>query len=56
MEDEFFATIKFVSGEEIICRISNCPEDDVVLIFEPMKVEMIRPIISTKTKNCLYQV
>ena len=42
MEDEFFATIKFVSGEEIICRISNCPEDEVVLIFEPMKVEMIR--------------
>tara|TARA_E500000331_G_scaffold326297_1_gene344293 strand:- start:693 stop:1112 length:420 start_codon:yes stop_codon:yes gene_type:complete len=42
MEDEFFATIKFVSGEEIICRITNCPEDDVVLIFEPMMVEHIR--------------
>jgi len=42
MEDEFFATIKFVSGEEIICRVTNCPEDEVVLIFEPMMVEHIR--------------
>lgn len=41
MEEEFFATIKLVSGEEIICRTSFCAEDDVLLIHEPMQVEHV---------------
>ena len=42
MEDEFFATIKLVSGEEIIAKTSYCEEDDVLLVHEPMEVEHIR--------------
>lgn len=42
MEDEFFATIKLVSGEEIIAKTSYCEEDDVLLVHEPMEVEHIK--------------
>lgn len=41
MEEEFIATIKLVSGEEIICRISYMPEEESCLIHEPMKVDRI---------------
>jgi hypothetical protein len=41
MEEDFYATIKLVSGEEIICRISYLPEEESCLIHEPMEVEHV---------------
>ena len=41
MEEEFFATIKLSSGEEIISRVAYVPDDDMVIIHEPLKVEHI---------------
>lgn len=48
MEEDFYATIKLVSGEEIICRISYLPEEESCLIHEPMEVEHV-----SKTKKNL---
>ena len=41
MEEEFYAVVKLVSGEEIICKICYMPEEDTCLISEPMKVEHV---------------
>ncbi len=41
MEEEFFATIKLSSGEEIISRVAYVPDDDMVIIHDPLKVEHI---------------
>ena len=48
MEEEFIATIKLVSGEEIVARVAYMPEEESCLIHEPMEVEAV-----SKTKrNC----
>jgi len=41
MEEEFYATVKLISGEELICRLSYLTEEDTCLIHEPMLVEHI---------------
>ena len=41
MEDEFYATIKLISGEEIICKVCYMPEEDTCLVREPMLVEHV---------------
>ena len=41
MEDEFYATIKLISGEEIICKVCYMPEEDTCLVSEPMLVEHV---------------
>ena len=41
MEEEFYATIKLVSGEEIVARIAYMPEEESCLIHEPMEVEHV---------------
>ena len=41
MEEEFYAVVKLVSGEEIICKICYMPEEDTCLVSEPMKVEYV---------------
>ncbi|WJZ47991.1 methylamine utilization [Synechococcus phage DSL-LC03] len=32
MEDDFFAVIKLVSGEEIMCNVCACPEEDRIIL------------------------
>lgn len=38
MEEEFYATIKLSSGEEIVAKVSYDPDDDVVVVFQPRLV------------------
>lgn len=41
MEEEFFTTIKLTSGEEIIAKVSYLPDEDSLLVENPMIVEKI---------------
>ena len=41
MEEEFFATIKLSSGEEIISKVSYVPDDEMLILHDPMKVEHV---------------
>ena len=42
MEEEFFATMKLSSGEEIISKVCYVPDDDMIILHDPMKVEHVR--------------
>ena len=42
MEEDFLATIKLVSGEEIIARVCYLPEEDKILLESPLQVEKAR--------------
>ena len=44
MEEDFYATIKFKSGEEIFSKISYCEEEDrtFLLLDNPVTIERIR--------------
>lgn len=39
MEEEFYATIKLVSGEEVISKVCYMPEEDKLLLDRPLLVE-----------------
>ncbi len=39
MEDEFYSTIKLTSGEEIIAKVSYLPDENSLLIDQPLLVE-----------------
>ena len=39
MEEEFYATIKLISGEEVIACCSYLPEEEKVLLDNPLRVE-----------------
>ncbi len=41
MEEEFYASIKLTSGEEIVAKVSYDPNDDVIILLEPRLVEKI---------------
>jgi hypothetical protein len=41
MEEEFYASIKLTSGEEIVAKVSYDPDDDVIVVLEPRVVEKI---------------
>lgn len=41
MEEEFYSIIKLISGEEIICKVCYLPEEDSLLIENPLKVEKV---------------
>ena len=41
MEEEFYATLKLVTGEELIAKVSYMPEEDSLLVDNPMIVERI---------------
>ena len=47
MEEEFYSTIKLTSGEEIIAKVCYLPEEDSLLLENPLLVETINP----KSKN-----
>tara|TARA_B100000287_G_scaffold109735_1_gene102086 strand:- start:835 stop:1254 length:420 start_codon:yes stop_codon:yes gene_type:complete len=42
MEDEFFATIKLGTGEEIISKVAYIPDDEMIILHDPMKVEHVK--------------
>ena len=39
MEEEFYATIKLISGEEVIACCSYLPEEEKLLLDNPLRVE-----------------
>lgn len=41
MEEEFYASIKLTSGEEIVAKVSYDSDDDVVVVLEPRVVEKV---------------
>tara|TARA_B100001778_G_C18124052_1_gene421940 strand:- start:56 stop:466 length:411 start_codon:yes stop_codon:yes gene_type:complete len=41
MEPDFLATIKLITGEEIIAKVSYMPEDDSLVLENPMEVNGI---------------
>jgi len=41
MEEEFVATIKLTTGEEIISKVSYMPDDDSLVLESPMAVTAI---------------
>jgi hypothetical protein len=41
MEEEFFSTIKLTSGEEIIAKVSYLPDENSLLVENPMLVEKL---------------
>ena len=47
VEEDFIATIKLVTGEEIISNVSYMPDDDSLVLECPMEVSKIE----TKQKN-----
>ena len=47
VEEDFIATIKLVTGEEIISNVSYMPDDDSLVLECPMQVSKIE----TKQKN-----
>lgn len=41
MEEEFYASIKLTSGEEIVAKVSYDPDDDVIIVLEPRVIEKV---------------
>jgi len=39
MEEEFYSTIKLTSGEELVAKVCFLPEENSVLLHNPMLVE-----------------
>ena len=44
IEDDFFATIKFKSGEEIFCKVASSEEEDkiMLLVADPVIIAEIK--------------
>ena len=47
MEEDFIATIKLTTGEELISKVSNMPDDDSLVLDSPMEVTKV----NTTNKN-----
>jgi len=45
MEEEFYATIKLVTGEEIVSKVSYMPDEDSLILENPLEV---LPVEQTK--------
>jgi hypothetical protein len=39
MEEEFFATLKLVSGEEVVAKVCYLPDEDKIMLDRPLAVE-----------------
>lgn len=39
MEEEFYATIKLVSGEEVVAKVCYLPDEDKIILDRPLAVE-----------------
>ena len=42
MEEEFYAAIKLISGEEIVSKVSFMPEENKILVENPLQVEQAK--------------
>jgi hypothetical protein len=41
MEEEFYASMKLTSGEEVVAKVCYDHDDDVVIVFNPRVVEKV---------------
>ena len=41
-EEDFFASVKLISGEEVLAQVCYLPDDDKVVMNRPLQVEMAR--------------
>ena len=39
MEEDFYATIKLLSGEELVARVCYLPDEDKIMLERPLMVE-----------------
>ena len=39
MEEEFYATLKLISGEEVVAKVCYLPDEDKLLLDKPLVVE-----------------
>jgi hypothetical protein len=44
MEDDFYASLKLISGEEVFAKVAACDEDDrtLILLHNPVLVQQVR--------------
>ena len=44
MEDDFYASLKLISGEEVFAKVAACDEDNrtLLLLHNPVKVEHVK--------------
>ena len=42
MEEEFYATVKLLSGEELVAKVYYLPDEDKVILDRPLVVENAR--------------
>ena len=42
MEDEFYATVKLLSGEELVAKVCYLPDEDKIILDRPLVVENAR--------------
>ena len=42
MEDDFYATVKLISGEEIVAKVCYLEDEDKVLLENPLQVELAK--------------
>ncbi len=41
-EEEFYASVKLISGEEVLAQVCYLPDDDKVVMNRPLQVEVAR--------------
>tara|TARA_B100000427_G_scaffold118199_1_gene98443 strand:+ start:1780 stop:2202 length:423 start_codon:yes stop_codon:yes gene_type:complete len=41
-EKEFFATVKLISGEEVLAQVCYLPDEDKVILNRPLQVELAK--------------
>ncbi len=41
-EEDFFASVKLISGEEVLAQVCYLPDDDKVVMNRPLQVEVAR--------------
>lgn len=51
MEEEFYASMKLTSGEEVVAKVSYDKDDDVIIAFNPRVVEKVE----MKKKNMIVE-
>jgi len=51
MEEEFLATIKLITGEEIISKVSYLPDEDSLILENPMEVNHVNQQKKQATTN-----
>ena len=42
MEEEFYATVKLLSGEELVAKVCYLPDEDKIMLEKPLIVENAR--------------